>query len=414
MLRELLERRAALAGELRALNDKPAGDNGDLSQDQRGRWDSLKGELDTLEQRISRQATLDDADRRMAGQPIAGTGDRDFERAFAGVGMTDAMRAQMGATDERACRARELSQELEHRSGRKAQGMLWDMSLGRPEQRVLTTTTPAGGPGGTLVATDYRQQDFIGRLRSSTVVPRLGARVINNAVGNIAIGRLSKSVTAGWVAENQPFPVSDPEFDGITLSPKHLGVITELSRNMLQQTSPDAEALVQDDQARVLAEGLDLAALAGTGTGNQPRGILNQPGLQTVDGPLTYLTAADMIAAVDDANALGSMAFVGNAGIRRAIAGLLDAAGNPLGAATVLQNTPSAFTNLMPNGTLLFGDFSQLIVAFWSELDILVNPYAEGPYSRGNIMVRTALTCDIAVRHIESFAVMTNATAVGA
>jgi HK97 family phage major capsid protein len=414
MLRELLERRAALAGELRALNDKPAGDNGDLSQEQRGRWDALKGELDTLEQRISRQATLDDADRRMAGQPIAGTVDRDFERAFAGVGLLDAIRAQTGATDERAGRARELSQELARRSGRSPQGLFWDMRLGRPEQRTLTTTTPADGPGGTLIPTDYRAQDFIDRLRSATVVRRLGARVISNAVGNIAIPRLTGSVTAGWVAENQPFPMSDPKFGSLTMTPKHMGVITELSRNMLQQTSPDAEALVQDDQARVLAEGLDLAALAGTGAGNQPRGILNQPGLRTVAGPLNYLTAADMIAAADDANALGSMAFVGNAGIRRAIAGLLDAAGNPLGAAVVLQNTPSAFTNLMPNGTLLFGDFSQLIVAFWSELDVLVNPFAEGPYSRGNVMIRTALTADIAVRHIESFAVMTDATAVGA
>ena len=51
-MRHLLERRAAIAAELREINDA-AGDN-DLSGEQRGRFDALKGELDALEQRLVR------------------------------------------------------------------------------------------------------------------------------------------------------------------------------------------------------------------------------------------------------------------------------------------------------------------------------------------------------------------------
>ncbi|WP_161993807.1 phage major capsid protein [Muricoccus nepalensis] len=420
-LREMLERRSAIAAELRALNDKPSGDNGDLSREQRARWDAHKTELDTLEQRIDRQSTLDEAERRAAGTPLGGTGDRDFDRAFAGIGLLDTMRAQMGAADERAARARELSQEVERRSGRRAEGLFWDMRLGNAEQRVLTTALPSGGPGGNLIAADYRPEQFIDRLRNATVVRRLGARVLAGLTGgNVILPGLSKSVQAGWVAENSPFPVSDPEFNGVTLAPKHLGVITELSRNMLQQTSPDAEQLVRDDQARVLAEGLDVAAIAGTGTNNQPRGVLNTPGIGSVaiganGGALTYDALADLIGAVDDANATGgNMAFLSNTKVRRAAGKLKDTAGNPLGLATVFQATPQAFTNAVPStltkgtGTnlspVIYGNWSDLVIAFWSELDVLVNPYAEGPYSRGNVMVRTALTCDIGVRHPESFA----------
>lgn len=427
-LRDLLERRSTISAELRGLNDRPAGEDGDLSTEQRARWNVLKAELDTLEQRVARQATIDETERRAAGTPLGGTGDADLDRAFAGIGLLDALRAQMGATDNRAARARELSAELERRSGRRAEGLLWDMRLGGIERRTVTTALPVGGPGGNIIADDYRAEAFIDRLRNATVVRRLGARVLGGLTGgNVILPALSKSVVAGWTAENAPFPVSDPEFAGVTLSPKHLGVITEISRNLIQQTSPSAEQLVRDDQARVLAEGLDLAAIAGTGTGNQPRGVLTTPGIGNVaigtnGGAITYDAIADLLGAVDDANASGgNMALLSNTKVRRSIGKLKDTAGNPLGLDTVLQGVPGAFTNIVPsNGTkgtgtglsaMIYGDWSDLVIAFWSELDVLVNPYAEGPYSRGNIMIRTALTCDIGVRHPESFAAIRDVTA---
>jgi hypothetical protein len=129
-LRELLEHRAALKTELEGIHHQHP--DGALPGEAQSRWDRLAGEMDGLEQRISRQSLLDDAERRIAGQPIGGgTGDRHLEQQFAGIGLLDTMRAQIGATDERAGRARELSRKLERRSGRKAEGLLWDMRLGR-------------------------------------------------------------------------------------------------------------------------------------------------------------------------------------------------------------------------------------------------------------------------------------------
>lgn len=418
-LRELLERRSALVAEMRSIN-AAAGDS-DLEGDALHNFKTAQDKLAKVDSRIERQSAVDDAERRMAGTPLGGTGDRHFDQHFAGIGLLDNIRAGMGATDERAARARELSQELERRSGRKAQGLLWDMRLAGTERRTLTTTTPVGGPGGNLIADDFRPEAFIDRLRNATVVRRLGARILGGLTGgNVILPALSKSVVAGWTAENAPFPVSDPEFAGVTAAPKHCGVITELSRNMLQQTSPDAEQLVRDDQARVLAESLDLAAIAGTGTNNQPLGVLNTPGIGSVSigtngGALTYDALADLVGAVDDANATGgSMAFLSNSKVRRAAGKLKDTANNPLGLDTIFQGVPRAFTNIVPSsftkGTgvglspVIYGNWSDLIICFWSELDVLVNPYAEGPYSRGNIQVRTALTADVAVRHPESFA----------
>jgi hypothetical protein len=47
----------------------------------------------------------------------------------------------------------------------------------------------------------------------------------------------------------------------------------------------------------------------------------------------------------------------------------------------------------------------------WSELDILVNPFESAAYSKGNVQIRAMVTVDIAVRHPESFAAITDIVA---
>lgn len=343
-----------------------------------------------------------------------------------GVGLLDAIRAQTGATDEATGRAREVSQELERRSGRKAQGIFWNMGQ-RVEQRVVTTALPAGGPGGNLIPTDYRADLFIDRLRNTTRVRTLGATVLSGLTGNVLIPRRKASVVAAWAAENSPLPVSDPQFDGVNLTPKHAGVITEWSRNMIQQASPDVETLARQDMSLTLAEVLDAAAIAGTGTSNQPRGILSTTGIGTVPigtngGPITYDAVADLMGQVDDANATGgSMGFLTTTKVRRQAAKLKDSTGQPLGLEVVFQGGTVAYSNIVPaNGAkgtgsnlsaVIYGNWSDLLIGIWSELDILVNPYESTAYSKGNVSIRAMMTVDIAVRHPESFAAITDVAA---
>lgn len=420
-LREMLERRAAIGAEMRTLNEKPSGENGDLAPEQRTRWDALKAELTGLDEKISRQSTIDDLDRRASGESL--TGDRHLDREMQGVGLLDVIRAGCGGTDEAAGRAREMSQEMERRSGRKAQGIYWDMRTPM-ERRVVTTALPVAGPGGALIPTDYRPDLFIDRLRNATKVRALGATVLSGLTGNVQIPRLKASVAAGWVAENSPLPVSDPQFDGVTLSPKHAGVITEWSRNMLQQASPDVETLARNDMAQVLSELLDSAAIAGTGTNNQPRGILNTSGIGTVSsgangGPTTYENIAALVAAVDTSNAAGStLGFLSNSKVKLQVSLLRDGMGNPFTPAVIYQNSRVEYSNLVPNnltkgtGTnlsaVLYGNWADLLIGVWSELDILVNPYESTAYSKGNVSIRAMMTVDIAVRHPESFAAITD------
>lgn len=418
---EIRQRLDALRTEARSLVEKA--DDGAMDPVAEARFAAIEAETAQLRATERRASFLDDADRRATGIPVPGTGDDRLDALVSGVGLLDVIRAGMGGTDAEAGRAGEVSAELERRSGRRAQGIFWNMQAPL-EQRVVTTVLPAGGTGSNLIGTDYWPELFIDRIRNATRVRALGATVLSGLTGNVVIPRQKASVVAGWVAENTALSLSDPQFDGVTLSPKHAGVITEYSRNMVMQASPDVETLARNDMAKVLSELLDSAAISGTGTSNQPRGILNTAGIGVVaagtnGGTLTYDMVADLMGGVADLNATGT-GFLTNTKLRRALSKLKDTSGQPLGLDVVLQGQPAQYSNLVPsNGTkgtgvglssLIYGNWSDLLIGLWSELDILVNPYGDA-YARGGVQIRAMMTCDIAVRHPESFAAITDAIA---
>lgn len=424
-LRDLQERRTALVMEMRGITDKPAGNGGDLSAEQAQKFDALKADLTGLEKSIERQAFLDEAERRAAGTPVTGSGDAAFDTELRQFSLVKAIAAKSGLSVDDG-REREMSAELERRSGRKAQGVMVPMSVF--EKRVLTTALPAGGPGSNLISTDHRGDLYFDRLRARLVIRRLGATVLSGLVGNVDIPALAASATAGWVAENAALTPSDPEFRQVTMGPKHAGAIVELSRNMLMQTSPDIEALIRDDLAKVLAEAVDRVAIKGGGT-NEPDGILETSGIGSValgdvGAALTWDDVNDLVAQVevDDADA-GALAFLTNAKVRNSCRKALKVSGDA-GAGFIwsepaaLAGYPAAVTSLVPSnltkstGTalsaMIFGNFNDMLMGFWSELDILVNPFESTAYAKGNVQVRAMMTLDLAIRHPQSFAAITD------
>ncbi|MBA2717522.1 MAG: phage major capsid protein [Propionibacteriales bacterium] len=417
-IREILSRRAEIRTELRGIIDRSP--DGVMSDDDRARADGIEAEAERLNDQERRQATLDALTLRTAGEPL--TAER---REQADVGLMDVVRAGMGATDRSAGLAKEMSAEMERRSGRKAEGIYWNTN--QVEQRVVTPGLPVAGPGSNIIGTDFRSDLFIDRLRAATRVRQLGATVLSGLTGNVSIPRLKADVPIAWVADNSPLIVGDPAFDSVTLSPRHAGVITEWSRSMSLQSSPDIEAIARNSMAKMLGQVLDSASIHGTGTNNMPTGILATPGIGSVavganGGPLTYNLIADLVGGVSDLNADdGSMAFLTNSKVRRALSKLVETTGAPLGLPVLFQNGTVAYSNLVAStgvkgtGTglsaLIYGNWSDLLIGMWSELDILVNPYESVAYSKENVSIRAMMTVDIAVRHPESFAAITDIVA---
>jgi HK97 family phage major capsid protein len=423
-MRDILSRQEEIRVEMRALHEA-AGSDGNLSPEQQARWTELETEATGLQTRQQRQAILDDAERRMQGQPLAGTGDRHLDREMRSFSLVRAIASQVPNLNVDAGRERELSQEIARRAGRPFSGMAVPMAIFQQpvEQRTMTTGSPVGGPGSNLISTDHRGDLYVDLLREALAIRRLGARVLTGLVGNVAIPRQTQATTAAWVNEDSPIPMSDMAWDQVNLTPKHVGARTEFSRNMLLQTSPDIETLVRQDFAAVLAREVDRAAVSGTGVAPYPRGILNTAGIGTValgtnGGVLSYDAIIDLIGQVEDAYVAGTNAgFLGNRKIKRAVLKMKNTTGDPYGENVVFQGINQVYSDVVPSnitkGTsvgllsaLIYGNWSDLLVGYWSEFDLLVNPYEGVAYSKGNVQVRGMVTMDVAVRHPKSFAVI--------
>jgi HK97 family phage major capsid protein len=405
-LQEIRQKKTARTAEARAIVAKATTENRQLTADESARFDTIKADIESLEQDESRQQFLDDAERRSTGVTVTGNSDTVANLES----RVSVLRVLQAAVEGRALSGAEAeyAAETERRTGRKAQGVFVPMSA--LERRVNTTTSAPE-----LVPTDHRADLYIQPLRNRLLARRLGVRVLSGLHGNVVIPKHGTGVSVGWVAENAAVPESDINPSNVTLSPKHAGGVTELSRQLILQSSPDVEQLVRDEFAYVIAQAIDSALIKGGGA-NEPDGVLSTVGIQTANlATLNWANVLAMKLKAANVNA-DAVNWVMNPKAAAKFAGTEKSTGTGIylmGDDGKIAGLPAYVTNQVPDnatpdpdsGIAILGDWSQVFLGVWSEIDILVNPYAETAYRRGGVLVRAMSTVDIAVRHPEAFVV---------
>ena len=329
---------------------------------------------------------------------------------------------------------REVSQTLAKRSGRETTGFFMPSDITMQRDTTPGYMVGQATQGGNLVATELRTGSFIDLLRAKAMVTRMGATVISGLVGNVEIPRQTGASTTYWLAENGAPTESNATFDKVSLKPKTIGALSSISRNLLLQSSMNVEAFVRNELAVSLALGIDLAALCGTGTNNQPTGIANVSGICTVEGgtnggSLTFDKLIDMETQVATANAdVTNMYYLCNA----ATIGFLKKIKNTTGD-YIWKPITEAVRNGFPGevngyavgrsnqvrsglekGTakncheIYFGNWADLLIGEWGFLEIDVNRYGD-QWKSGGVEVRALQSIDIAVRHPKSFCLFSDA-----
>lgn len=401
-INELKEKLSGVVAELGSLVDA----EGDEAEQ---RFKALDAEARSLRAKITRAERAAELEREMTGDPVRGGDEFDHEARHFDIGR--ALRIQMG--QESGGREAEISQEIARRSGKAPQGiyMPCDRVMGDDTERRAMLSNGNGAP---LVPTQHRDDLFIDRLRAPSIVERSGATVLRNLTGLQSIPRQTGSITAEWVNEHAAPTRSDASFDQVALSPKTLAAETEVSRRMILNSSPAIEAILQRDIRAQFGAATDRAALNGAG-GIGPLGILNQPGLVLLNADAEGVrnisnTVAAMHAQADVRNVDAMRGIITTPGIMRAANAARDADERHFSIAEMFLDTPIQATNHMPrdlNGGsgegVIFGDWSELLIGYWSGIDIVVNPYAESVASKGGVLIHAFLDTDIAIRHIEAF-----------
>jgi HK97 family phage major capsid protein len=278
-------------------------------------------------------------------------------------------------------------------------------------QRDLATST--GPKGGYLVGVDSETEiGLVAALAPLSVVMAAGARELSGLRSNVLISRVVSGVSASWVGEGVGDLADDPVLGALSLQARRIIAITELSRQLIVQSPRLVNQFAVRDLAAAVAAAFDQAAVAGTG-GTEPLGILNS-GVQSVSGTsLAWSGVVNMKKRVSGTNAQdGNIAYVGATAVRE----LLEARTRETGGGTYIwederiASRPAFASASVPAGTLIAGDWSQLIVGTWADgLEITLG-LTDGSFNAGRIAVRASLMADVVVANPQAFAVATSIT----
>lgn len=284
------------------------------------------------------------------------------------------------------------------------------------ERRAMSEGVLAGG--GYMVPTPLSSR-IIDRARNAARVLQAGAITVPMDSSTLKMARVAGDQSAAWHTEGAPVAASDMALESVTLTARTLTSLVIVSRELIED-APNAGTALEMAFAAQLALSLDLAALYGSGTVPEPRGVKNTTGVTTQSqgtngAALTnYDPLVDAIGTLWDNNeAPNGIIYAPRTG--RTLAKLKDTTNQPMMAPEVVSTLPRFQTNQVPinliQGTATTG--SDAFVADWKQLlvgvrhgftiEILRERYAD-TFSYGFL---AHLRADVVVARPKAFVVVT-------
>ena len=283
------------------------------------------------------------------------------------------------------------------------------------------TTNADGGYAKSEMAPRY-----IDGLKERMAVVKLGATVLSDLVGSLPLVGAG-SMTAQWLAEGATASVSKATFARVTMTPHRNAIIGAFSKDLLRQTSIDVEQIVWNKIQQAHAELLESAAIAGTGSSNQPTGILSTSGIGSVaigtnGGPITWAKVVELESKVNAANGnRGKLAYLTNAKVIGDLKTIERASNTArfLLEGDRINGYPIEWTNLVPSnltkGTssskcsaMVFGNFEDLYIGHWGGIDVVVDPFTLA--ENGDVRIVLNSWDDCVVAEPKSFAAVVDLT----
>lgn len=290
--------------------------------------------------------------------------------------------------------------------------------LSEKESRAMTAA------GSTAAIPTILDTTVIEMLRNKVVLQRAGATVLTGITGIFDMPKQSAqpSVTIGGESVTQS-ESSAAINSKVTFTPKTITGNSKVTRRFMVQamSSFDAENFLRMMLLNQIALGIDYEGINGPASSNRCEGLLQKSGVTTIalgtnGGAPTFAKLVDMETDVADENADGlSMAYITNAkgrGLLKQTLKASSAGSTMLWENDMVNGYPALMSNQMPKNltkgsasgicsSILFGDFSQAIIALWTGVDILADPYTGG--NEGATSIYAHQDFDFQVRYDEAF-----------
>jgi HK97 family phage major capsid protein len=297
------------------------------------------------------------------------------------------------------------------------------LGLGYNTRADIVGTTTAGG-----FLVDTVNQGYIPALQPSATP---GTRVIDYVDqralpvnGNISIPSSTAPLSLQFLPTETTQGTDSTSTTGQVAGTPHVGYLSvSYSRLLDIQSTPAMDSWLWLELKNALHVGVSGVILNGSGSAGQPHGIIGLTGVGTSSGATIALsnlvTAQETVAAANAVLDPDRVAFFAPP----ATAGLLmqrfsSPKVEPLWVGDIntgsMVGVPALSTSSMPASTLIYGDFSQILLPIWGGITIEVDPYqgpgGSGNFQKGLITARLMVAFDVMVRHAVSFYTLTGVT----
>lgn len=231
------------------------------------------------------------------------------------------------------------------------------------EQRAYSVTDE----GDKVVATDV--YDIWGPLRAKNVLVEAGAKFISGIKNNVQIP-LMGAVTVNWANETEAATDGSAAFTKKILSPKRITAKYPISLELLAQDTLDVESAVREDIIKAVNAKVEETLLGSDlGDTSKPSGLFNG---KTPDKIKSFGDLVALEAKVDDANVDGECKYVMS---NKAKADFRVMSKGTKSTQLVMEQgeidgTQVLATSHVKDQNVIYGDFSNLVIATWDNITI--------------------------------------------
>ena len=242
------------------------------------------------------------------------------------------------------------------------------------EKRAVTVQ---GGEGVHDAVVETEIEGILEPLYANSVLAKLGARWYTGLpMGDVQIPVMGKSAVK-WEGETDEADSTGNSFTTVKLQPKRLSAYIDISKQLLAQDTIGVEAAIRRDLVNALNDKLE-ATLFGddAGTTEQPAGLFYNAVETNVDD---YAGLCAFEAAVEAENVYGNMKYVMSPAAKAAFRCMIKGT-NATGMvyeAGEMDGVETYITTNVETKKFVYGDFSNLVVGSWGDVEITIDPYTQ-------------------------------------
>ena len=174
----------------------------------------------------------------------------------------------------------------------------------------IRALTGAVGAGAAFTPSEASKAWF-DRMAPASALLSSGVQVIRTTADSLVIPRLLTDAASGFVAEGASIAATDSTADSVTAIPRKIAAITEMSNEVLADSTPALLDVVAGSLLRSCGLRYDLGAYEGSAVAPEIRGMKNVVGIQSVS---MGVNGASLVNLDPIADALGLLSEVNTTG----------------------------------------------------------------------------------------------------